>query len=270
MLTLVFALLAAITVPPKPAGYVTDNAGVLDPSRAKAVNEKLAQFERETSNQVLVYVDHKLPPDTTIEQFANDAFHQWQVGQKGKDNGAALFLFTDDRKMRIEVGYGLEAVLTDAKSKDITSTIIKPRLKASDYNGAVEQGVDAIIAAARVEANKGTGQTVREAKRTRIPVSPAAHDSNAALVPCFVALFFGFGVIVLLAVVLLRRRGGWVSPNPSGTTPTFSDSSTDSSSSSWSSSSSSDFSSSDSSSSSSSGFDGGGGDSGGGGASDSW
>lgn len=274
MLALIFTLLAAITVPPKPAGYVTDNAGVLEPARAKALNEKLAQFERDTSNQVVVYIDHKLPADTTIEQFANEAVHQWHVGQKGKDNGVAIFLFTDDRKMRIEVGYGLEAVLTDAKSKDITSTIIKPRLKASDYNGAIEQGVDAILATARVEQNKGTGQTVHEAKRTRIPVEPAAHDNSAVFVPCFVLLFLGGAGLIVLLVVLGRRRSGWGASNPSGTpSPTLSDSSTDSSSdsssSSWSSSSDS-FSSSDSSSSSSSGFDGGGGDSGGGGASDSW
>src|SRR2546430_17650586 len=93
--------------------------------------------------------------------------HQWGVGQKGKDNGAVLFLFTGDRKMRIEVGYGLEAVLTDAKSKEITSTVIKPRLKANDYGGAVEQGVDGILAVVRGEGLKGKGRTVRE---TRHPV----------------------------------------------------------------------------------------------------
>jgi uncharacterized protein len=255
-------------VPPKPATYVTDNAGVLDSSRAKALNEKLAQYERETSNQVLVYVDRKLPSDTTIEQFANDAFHQWQVGQKGKDNGAALFLFTDDRKMRIEVGYGLEAVLTDAKAKDITSTIIKPRLKASDYNGAIEQGVDAILAAARVEGNKGPGQTVQETKRSRTPVEPASH-SNAGLVSCIFFFFLGGSGIVVLAIILLRRRSQFVSRTAGtyGSMPATSSDSMSDASSSWSSS---DSSSSDSSSSSSSGFDGGGGDSGGGGASDSW
>ena len=145
-------------MPPKPATYVTDKAGVLDAARVHALNEKLAQFERDTSNQILVYVDRNLPPDTTIEQFANEAMHQWGVGQKGKDNGAVLFLFTGDRKMRIEVGYGLEGVLTDAKSKEITSTIIKPRLKAADYNGAVEQGVDAMLAVVRGEGLKGTGR----------------------------------------------------------------------------------------------------------------
>jgi uncharacterized protein len=254
MLAFVLALVATITVPPKPATYVTDKAGVLDAARAHALNEKLAQFERDTSNQILVYVDRSLPTDTTIEQFANDAMHQWGVGQKGKDNGAVLFLFTGDRKMRIEVGYGLEGVLTDAKSKQITSTIIKPRLKAADYDGAVEQGAEAILAVVRGEALKGSGQTAHEAKRRKATAFPIA---------IAVLLAFGFiGVIVVLIVIASRRRGTrgtpGVMPIPSGD------------SSSWSSLSSSDSFSDSSSSSSDSSFDGGGGDSGGGGASDSW
>jgi uncharacterized protein len=255
MLAFLLALLS-VTVPPKPATYVTDKAGVLNVTRAHALNEKLAQFERDTSNQILVYVDRGLPTDATIEQFANDAMHQWGVGQKGKDNGAVLFLFTGDRKMRIEVGYGLEGVLTDAKSKQITSTIIKPRLKAADYDGAVEQGVDGIFAVVRGEGLKGSGKTAHESKSLHFA---------PGLLP-FVAIFGGvliFFIVIIVFIVRSRKRGvpgrTWAMPD------TVRDSS------SWSSlSSSSSSDSSDSSSSSDSSFDGGGGDSGGGGASDSW
>jgi uncharacterized protein len=255
MLAFILALVATITVPPKPATYVTDRTGVLDATRVHALNEKLAQFERDTSNQVLVYVDRSLPTDSTIEQFANDAMHQWGVGQKGKDNGAVLFLFTGDRKMRIEVGYGLEGVLTDAKSKQITSTIIKPRLKAADYDGAVEQGVDAMLAVVRGEGLKGSGQTAHEAKGRKVSALPIA---------IAVLVAFGFlGIIIVIIVIASRRRGTNRTP---GVIPVASDSS------SWSSfsSSSSDSFSDSSSSSSDPSFDGGGGDSGGGGASDSW
>ncbi|MEA2416403.1 MAG: uncharacterized protein QOI58_3060 [Thermoanaerobaculia bacterium] len=255
MLAFVLALVASITVPPKPATYVTDKTGVLDATRVHALNEKLAQFERDTSNQILVYVDRSLPTDSTIDQFANDAMHQWGVGQKGKDNGAVLFLFTGDRKMRIEVGYGLEGVLTDAKSKQITSTIIKPRLKAADYDGAVEQGADAMLAVVRGEGLKGSGQTAHEARGRKVSAFPIA---IAALVA------FGFlGIIIVIMVIASRRRGTNRTP---GVIPVTDDSS------SWSSlsSSSSDSFSDSSSSSSDSSFDGGGGDSGGGGASDSW
>ena len=254
MIAFVLALLVAIAVPPKPAKYVTDNAGVLNAARASALNEKLAQFERDTSNQVLVYVDRSLPADTTIEQFANESMHQWGVGQKGKDNGAVLFLFINDRKMRIEVGYGLEGVLTDAKSRQITSTVIKPRLQGKDYDGAVEQGADAIVSVVKGEELKGRGKTAHEAKET--------HRSSGLgqFVPLLFVLIIGLVILIARAT---RRSGprsssGWTS-------------STDSDPSSWSSSSSSSSDSySDSSSDSSSSFDGGGGDSGGGGSSDSW
>jgi len=265
MLAFLLALLS-VAVPPKPATYVTDKSGVLDAAKVHAVNEKLAQFERDTSNQILVYVDRSLPTDSTIEQFANDAMHSWGVGQKGKDNGAVLFLFTGDRKMRIEVGYGLEGVLTDAKSKEITSTIIKPRLRAADYDGAVEQGVDAMLAVVRGEGLKGTGRTVRERRR---PVSPVQTQSRGGLgldeIGVVVGVFVFLGLGALLLVVL--GRGGRRTTSRAPMTTYIPNSSDSSSSSSWSSSSSSD---SSSSSSSDSGFDGGGGDSGGGGASDSW
>jgi len=257
VIALLLALLS-VAVPPKPATYVTDKAGVLDAAKVHALNEKLAQFERDTSNQVLIYVDRSLPPEETIEQFANDAMHQWGVGQKGKDNGAVLFLFTGDRKMRIEVGYGLEGVLTDAKSKQITSTIIKPRLKSADYDGAVEQGADAILAAVRGENLKGSGKTAREAR-----AAPASNDFPIGCAVLLVAAFAGFIILIVVLIVRARRRGA---TGPTSNVPPDS-----SSGSMWSSSSSSSDSFSDSSSSSSdSGFDGGGGDSGGGGASDSW
>ena len=252
MFAFLFALVSAIAIPSKPATYVTDNAHVLDAARASALNEKLAQFERDTSNQILVYIDRKLPPGSTIEQLGSEAMHQWGVGQKGKDNGAVLFLFIDDRKMRIEVGYGLESRLTDAKSREITSTILKPRLKAGDYDGAAEQGAEAMLAAARGEQLKGTGKTAHETKQR-----PGLRE--------FAIILLGFVVlpiliVVLLIVFLVRRKGGSMA--------TYTTSSSTSSSS-WSSFSSSDSSSSSSSDSSSS-FDGGGGDAGGGGASDSW
>jgi len=258
MLALLLALVTSINVPPKPAGYLTDNAHVLDVTRAHALNEKLAQFERETSNQILVYVDRKLPPDTTIEQFANEAMHQWGVGQKGKDNGAVLFLFIDDRKMRIEAGYGLEARLTDARSRQITSTIIKPYLQKRDYTGAVESGASAMIETARAEHSQGTGKTVHETK--------ASEPSLIA----FGLILMGLMVSGAAAlIVFLVRRASRPGAPRSSSIGMFDSSSTTTNDSSWLSSSSGSSDSSSSSSDSSS-FSGGGGDSGGGGASDSW
>src|SRR4051812_22159297 len=162
MLTLVFALLIATPVPARPAQFVTDAAGVLDPSVEHALNERLADFERKTSDQVLVYIDKRVPEGTTLEEMGAEAIKTWGIGQKGKDNGAILFIFTMDRKIRIEVGYGLEGALTDAKSKDILSTVVKPQLRLGNFNGAAADGASAILATIKGENYSGSGQTVAE------------------------------------------------------------------------------------------------------------
>ena len=84
-------LLAAVSLPPKPDHYVTDRAAVL--RNADALNEKLANFERQTSDQIVVEVDQHLPADATIEEMDAEAMRKGGVGQKGKDNGAILFVF---------------------------------------------------------------------------------------------------------------------------------------------------------------------------------
>jgi len=245
-------LLAAISLPSKPDRYVTDHAGVI--KNADALNTKLADFERQTSNQILVYVDQHLPPETTIEEMGSEAMRKWGVGQKGKDNGVILFVFTRDRKMRIEVGYGLEGSLTDAQAKRITSTVIKPDFQRGDFDAGINHGVDAILATIKGEPYKGRGRTVAQGS-----------SSNGVTIPFWgcVLIFGGLAGIFALFIVLMRKAQKGVQQWASSQGYTSSSSSDDSSSSS-----SSDFSSSSSSSSDS--FSGGGGDGGGGGASDSW
>jgi uncharacterized protein len=247
MLT-ILALIAALSLPPKPDHYVTDHAGVL--KNANALNEKLAQFERDTSDQIVVYVDRRLPADTTMEELASEAMRQWGVGQRGKDNGAILFVFVEDRKMRIEVGYGLEASLTDAKSRRIIETVIKPEFKRGDYETGINNGVDAMLAAVRGEAYRGSGRKLAEHRTT-----------NPWIELVIFLLLFGVASIVIWMIVRLIAR------LPTGMPLLGGRSFSSSGSSSWSSNS---WSSSNSSSSSSSSFSGGGGSGGGGGASGSW
>jgi uncharacterized protein len=165
-LLLANALGASPKVPPKPVRFVTDYANALPAPRREALNETLAAFERETSNQVIVYVDRSLPADTTLEETSSAALREWGVGQKGRSNGVILFVFTDQRVMRIEVGYGLEGAIPDARARQITSDVIKPFFKNGDYAGGIEAGAAAILAAARGEAFTGTGKTVTEQRGT--------------------------------------------------------------------------------------------------------
>jgi uncharacterized protein len=240
---------------------VNDHAGVLSPAQDQALDARLLQLERDTSSQLVVYVDHRLPPDTTIEELGSQAIRTWGVGQKGKDNGAILFLFIDDHKMRIEVGYGLEPTLTDAKCRSITSQVIKPLLQAGNTAGAIEKGADAIAAVIRGSGFHGNG-------RTAAPKETAFDGSDFGWIFGIVLVFGGLAGLIAF---LVRRGPGMVTRGVGSTTYDSSSSgSFPSSSSSDSFSSSSSSSDSSSSDSSSSDFSGGGGDGGGGGSSDSW
>jgi uncharacterized protein len=240
----------------KPAKFVTDYAGVFPPARADALNEKLAQFERGTSNQVLVYVEPRITDGTTLEELSSASLRAWGVGQKGRSNGLIFFIFPQDKKMRVEGGYGLEGAIPDARSHRITDEIVKPFFRQGDFAGGIEAGVDALLAAARGEPFTGTGKTVAERRgRASVPATTIPF----AVVPIGCA---GFLVLLVFAVIAVRKA------NARSARHRFMTGGSSSSSSSFFSSGSSSGSSSESSSSSD--FSGGGGDGGGGGSSDSW
>ena len=133
-----------------------------------------------------MYVDRRLPEGTTLEELANVTFRSWGIGQKDKSNGVLFLVFTDDRRMRVEVGYGLEGVIPDARANRITNDVVKPFFKKGDYAGGVEAGARALMAAARGEGNAGTGRTVAE---TRTPVPLWA--GLTVLVSLFASLLIG-------------------------------------------------------------------------------
>jgi uncharacterized protein len=153
----------AADIPAKPAHYFNDFASLIDSQTAQQLEQKLQAFERQTSNQILVVIYPSLPEDASIEDFTQDAFRAWKPGQAGRNNGAILFVFVKDRKMRIQTGYGLEGALPDAICKRIISDQMVPRFQAGDFGGGVTAAVDAMIAATRGEY-KGTGRTVAQAR----------------------------------------------------------------------------------------------------------
>jgi uncharacterized protein len=190
------------TLPPRPTRYVTDRAGALSGGRAEALNSRLEEFEKDTSNQILVWVDRRVPENFTLEEFTVEAARKWGVGQKDRNNGAVLFVFVDDRKMRIEVGYGLEGVLPDAVAHRIQEEEILPRFRSGDYPGGIEAGVAAMIAATKGEY-RGTGSTVASRSRRR-------GSSGAGCISPFLFLLL-FLLIPLLRLSRWRTYGsrGW-------------------------------------------------------------
>jgi uncharacterized protein len=243
-----------VTVPatsefPALSGRVVDDAGILDAATRESLRAKLAALEAKTTHQLVVATEKSLNGNS-VEDYANRLFRRWQLGQRGKNNGVLLLHAPSERKIRIEVGYGLEGTLTDAITKFIIQNAITPRFKANDFAGGMTRGVDDII-----KVLDGGAEEFKQHVAARTPPDWLRYVTEA-----WPLLFFlGFSLVGYLmhrAGRPSRRRsgrGGWALAGSSAG--------------SWSSSSSSSWSSSDSSSSSSDSFSGGGGDSGGGGSS---
>ena len=129
---------------PAPTGYVNDFAGVLSESVENSLEERLSSFTASTSNEIAVVTLSSLEGET-VENAAVKLFEEWGIGQKEKDNGVLLLVAINDRELRIEVGYGLEPVLTDSRSGNIVRDQITPAFKAGDYEGGIIAGTEAII-----------------------------------------------------------------------------------------------------------------------------
>src|SRR5438046_10388035 len=185
---------AAEAIPPKPDSYFNDYAGVVSKATALRFNEELAQFERETSNQVVVAVFPKMESDSDIADYTQRVAQAWGVGQKERRNGAVLFVFIQDRKMFIQVGYGLEGALPDITAFDITEYHIKPLFRNGNYQGGLATGIDLICNAIRGEY-KGSGKTVAEQRRG---------SSVFGLLP-----FIIFVIVLIIISRVMRRFGGY-------------------------------------------------------------
>jgi uncharacterized protein len=146
----VFTAFAEVAVPPLQA-RVTDLTGTLSAARIAELERQLAAFETKKGAQIAVLMLPTVQPET-IEQYAVRAFEQWKLGRKRIDDGVLLVIAKDDRKLRIEVGYGLEGALTDARAKQIISNDIVPQFKRGDFNAGVTAGVSRIMAVIDGEA----------------------------------------------------------------------------------------------------------------------
>jgi len=174
--------LGAETMPPKPDRYFNDYAAVVDRATASELNEQLAQFERDTSTQILVAIYRTMQSESSVSDYTQRIAQTWGVGQKERNNGAVLFVFVENRQMFIQTGYGVEGALPDAICFDITHNVIAPFFKKGDYTSGLKAGVTAMMQAVRGEY-KGTGHTRQE---------EASGKDNA----------FPLGLTILLLIVI--------------------------------------------------------------------
>jgi uncharacterized protein len=144
VLVLIASFIASAADVPYLTGRVVDNAEILSPAARAKLAADLKAHEDLTTNQIAVLTVRSLEGDS-VEDFAVRVFEAWKLGQKGKDNGVLVVVAPTDRRMRIEVGYGLEGTLTDAAAARIIRDRMTPRFKANDYDGGVAQGVAAIV-----------------------------------------------------------------------------------------------------------------------------
>lgn len=210
-LAAVFVSLAAFAVEvPYLSGRVTDDAEILDADARRRIGELLRAHEAATGDQIAVLTVPSLQGES-VETYAEQVFNAWGLGQKGKDNGVLVLVAPGERRLRIEVGYGLEGTLTDVAAARIIRNVMTPRFRDGDFAAGIEDGVRAIVGQLR-------GEAAADAGATESPPMPAGDGGGDSLfegpeLPLTERILIGafiFGIIGLFTVIgVLTPGAGW-------------------------------------------------------------
>ncbi len=176
---------------PALTGRVVDEAGVLNVADRAALSNSLAALETRTGNQ-LVVVTLKSLRGTTIEDYGYQLGRRWGIGEKGKNTGVLLIVAPNDRVVRLEVGYGLEGMLTDAMTKTLIETVILPQFKAGDLPGGIRAGVDQIVSVLSGDA--------RTAPLRSMSWESKAAPEDGSIDPVIIAGLIAIGVLIFCAI----------------------------------------------------------------------
>ncbi len=187
------ALIYALTLP-EPQGYVNDTANLLNTQAVTDLNDKLSSFAQKTTMDVVVLTVPDLQGET-IEEYSVRLFEKWKIGSKDRDNGVLLLVARDERAVRIEVGYGLEGVLNDAKAGRIIRDVIVPKFQSGDYAGGITVGVDSILGIVSGEAPDIPARTVSV--------------EGADGVPYILIFLVGSGLLQYIVAFLARTKTAW-------------------------------------------------------------
>jgi uncharacterized protein len=190
---LLFAAIAAQALTfPQLTGRVVDDASVLDAATMQSITDKLAAVEAKSGDQIVVATLKSLQ-GTSIEDFGYQLGRAWGIGQKDKNNGAILIVVPSERKVRIEVGYGLEGALTDAVTRLIIQNAILPRFRTGDFAGGIVRGVEDII-----QVVSGDAEDFQRRAAQRPDNAPQGIDAATII----------FFLVVLFVIVRMLRQGG--------------------------------------------------------------
>jgi uncharacterized protein len=194
-------------LPEKPTAWVTDYANVLTQVQKATLNEMLAGLQQRSSNQIFISIFNRIPEGYYLEDFTVRLYEKWRPGLPDKDNGILILIFIQDRQIRIEVGYGLEDVVTDAQAGRLISDYIAPEFKQGNYYAGLRAVLDVLIPA--VEG------------KYQLPRAPQNQRDDEISIP------FIFIVIIFIFVFsrifrgprstgygTRRRSGGWFFPGP--------------------------------------------------------
>jgi uncharacterized protein len=176
---------------PKIQSYVNDYAGMISPSVRSKMEGELRAFEQSDSTQIVILTVPSLEGEN-IEEFSIKVAEAWKIGQQQKDNGILLIVSKQERKIRIEVGRGLEGKLTDLMAGRIIDQVIKPRFKQGDFDGGFITGTSALVDATRGEFKAEQGPVQRRQKGF----------------PPFLTFLLFFGIFVLILGSFSRILGG--------------------------------------------------------------
>lgn len=188
-----------------PSDYVDDRAGIIDAPTKASISSRLRSLDEKTGVQMIV-LTVPATDGVPIEEYSIERAQKWGIGQKGKDNGILLVVAVNDRKYRIEVGYGLESIIPDSLAGSIGRQFMVPKFRQGDYSGGVNDTVNAIIVT--VAASYGT-----EIEGT----APAEYNENPIYMENYAKIITVFFFLIMLSSFFfsLRRRGtAW---NRSGT-----------------------------------------------------
>jgi uncharacterized protein len=178
-------LMGQADLPDKPESWVSDDAGILSVSEKNILNAMLGNLEQRSSNQIFVAIFNNLPQNYYLEDYAVKLYEKWRPGLEKQDNGLLILVFIEDRQMRIEVGYGLEDVITDAQSSVIINQYITPEFRQGNYFTGLKSALDVLIPA--VEG------------KYKIPLEKQSEGERSPL---------GIIIIILVIFFIMSRFGG--------------------------------------------------------------